>query len=59
VKSIGTVGLWTIPDAMTASESVEFAQKIENLGYNTLWIPEGFGRDRSRTRPIYLRIRNA
>lgn len=32
---IGTVGLWTILDAMTASESVEFAQKIEDLGYNT------------------------
>ena len=42
---IGTVGLWVILDAMTAPESVEFAQKIENLGYNTLWIPEGFGRE--------------
>jgi len=42
---IGTVGLWVILDAMTAPESVEFAQKIENLGYNTLWIPEGLGRE--------------
>jgi len=46
-------------DAMTAPESVEFAQKIEKLGYNTLWIPEGFGpRARSRTQPNYLPIRS-
>ena len=42
---IGTVGMWFVLDAMTAPESVEFAQKIEKLGYNTLWIPEGFGRE--------------
>src|SRR6266851_2338617 len=41
---IGTVGMWFVLDAMTAPESIEFAQKIEKLGYNTLWIPEGFGR---------------
>src|SRR5467141_3414867 len=42
---IGTVGMWFVLDAMTAPESVEFAQKMEKLGYNTLWIPEGFGRE--------------
>jgi alkanesulfonate monooxygenase SsuD/methylene tetrahydromethanopterin reductase-like flavin-dependent oxidoreductase (luciferase family) len=42
---IGTVGMWFVLDAMTAPESIEFAQKIEKLGYNTLWIPEGFGRE--------------
>jgi Luciferase-like monooxygenase/Patatin phospholipase len=42
---IGTVGIWFVLDAMTAPESIEFAQKIEKLGYNTLWIPEGFGRE--------------
>jgi alkanesulfonate monooxygenase SsuD/methylene tetrahydromethanopterin reductase-like flavin-dependent oxidoreductase (luciferase family) len=40
---IGTVGMWFVLDAMT--ESIEFAQKIEKLGYNTLQIPEGFGRE--------------
>jgi alkanesulfonate monooxygenase SsuD/methylene tetrahydromethanopterin reductase-like flavin-dependent oxidoreductase (luciferase family) len=37
--------MWFVLDAMTAPESIEFAQKIEKLGYNTLWIPEGFGRE--------------
>jgi hypothetical protein len=55
---IGTVGMWFVLDAMTAPESIEFAQKIEKLGYNTLWIPEGSGASRLRTQPNYLRIRS-
>src|SRR5258708_5582330 len=42
---IGTVGMWFVLDAMPAPESIEFAQKIEKLGYNTRGIPEGFGRE--------------
>ena len=42
---IGKVGLWFFLDAMTASQSAAFAQKVERLGYPTLWIPEAVGRE--------------
>jgi probable F420-dependent oxidoreductase len=42
---IGKVGLWFFFEGMTAPESAEFAQKVEKLGYQTLWIPEAVGRE--------------
>ena len=42
---LGKVGLWFFLDAMTAPQSAEFAQKVEKLGYRTLWIPEAVGRE--------------
>jgi probable F420-dependent oxidoreductase len=42
---LGKVGLWFFLDAMTAPQSAEFAQKVEKLGYQTLWIPEAVGRE--------------
>ncbi|MDB5108137.1 MAG: family F420-dependent class oxidoreductase [Candidatus Binatus sp.] len=42
---IGKVGVWFFLDAMTAPETAEFAKKVENLGYKTLWIPEAIGRE--------------
>ncbi|HUA34983.1 MAG TPA: TIGR03620 family F420-dependent LLM class oxidoreductase [Candidatus Binataceae bacterium] len=42
---IGKVGIWFFLDAMKAPESIEFAQKVEKAGYNTLWIPEAVGRE--------------
>lgn len=42
---IGRLGVWTWLDALTATEVVTFARRIESLGYSTLWCPEGFGRD--------------
>jgi probable F420-dependent oxidoreductase len=38
-------GVWHPTDAMSASESEEFAQRIDELGYSFLWIPETTGRD--------------
>jgi probable F420-dependent oxidoreductase len=42
---IGKIGIWFFLDAMTAPESLEFARKVENLGYGALWIPEAVGRE--------------
>jgi probable F420-dependent oxidoreductase len=42
---IGKVGVWFFLDAMTAAQTVEFARKVETLGYRTLWIPEAVGRE--------------
>jgi len=37
--------MWFFLDAMTAPQTAEFAQKVEKLGYQTLWIPEAVGRE--------------
>ncbi len=42
---IGKLGIWFFLDGMTGRESVEFARRVENLGYSALWIPEAVGRE--------------
>jgi probable F420-dependent oxidoreductase len=42
---IGRLGLWFFLDAMGASESADFARRVEKLGYPALWIPEAVGRE--------------
>jgi len=42
---IGRVGVWTRTDGLSSGEAVEFAQRVEALGYGALWIPDAFGRD--------------
>ena len=42
---IGRVGVWARTDGLSIGESVEFAQRVEALGYGALWIPDAFGRD--------------
>jgi probable F420-dependent oxidoreductase len=42
---IGKIGIWFFLDGMNAEESVEFARKVEKLGYGALWIPEAVGRE--------------
>jgi probable F420-dependent oxidoreductase len=42
---LGRLGVWTFLDLMSAAETVEFARRIETLGYSALWIPEAVGRD--------------
>jgi len=37
------IGIWTWWDGLNGSESAEFAQRIESLGYTTAWIPEATG----------------
>jgi probable F420-dependent oxidoreductase len=42
---IGKLGIWFFLDGMSAAQSVQFAQKVEKLGYGALWIPEAVGRE--------------
>lgn len=42
---IGQLGLWSFLDAMSASDSAAFAQRVEKRGYRALWIPEAVGRE--------------
>jgi probable F420-dependent oxidoreductase len=41
---LGKLGVWYFLDGLTATASAETAQRIERLGYGTLWIPEAVGR---------------
>jgi probable F420-dependent oxidoreductase len=45
LDSIGKLGVWTWPDGFNAREAVEFARRLEQLGYSAWWIPEAVGRD--------------
>src|SRR5262245_53431553 len=38
-------GVWYYPDELSAAQAVEFAQRVEALGYTALWLPEAGGRD--------------
>jgi probable F420-dependent oxidoreductase len=42
---LGRLGVWTFLDTTPAAASVQFARRIEALGYAALWIPEAVGRD--------------
>ena len=42
---LGKLGVWYFFDAMSSSEAATTAQKIESLGYSTLWIPETTGKN--------------
>ena len=42
---IGKYGLWFFLDTMNGAQGVQFAQKVEKLGYSALWIPEAVGRE--------------
>lgn len=42
---LSTTGLWYFTDGMAAGEAAEFAQRVESLGYSTLWLPDTVGRD--------------
>jgi len=42
---LGKIGIWAMLEAMTMSETLDFAKTIEKHGYQALWIPEGPGRD--------------
>ena len=43
--NLGRLGVWTWLDGFTAPEAAEFAQRIEELGYSALWLPEAVGRE--------------
>lgn len=42
---LGRFGVWCPTDGMPAPDAVALAQRVENLGYGVLWLPETFGRD--------------
>ncbi len=42
---LGKLGVWYFLDSMSAGDAAAAAQRIEALGYTTLWIPETAGRD--------------
>ena len=41
---LGKLGVWYFLDGLPAAAAAETAQRIENLGYSALWIPETVGR---------------
>lgn len=43
--NLGKLGVWYFTDGMTAPESAETIRRIEDLGYDALWIPETVGRN--------------
>lgn len=40
---IGRLGVWSLVNELSATESAAFARRVERWGYSTLWIPEAFG----------------
>ena len=44
-KIVGRLGVWSWVDTLTAAEAREYAKRIEELGYGSLWLPEAVGRD--------------
>ena len=42
---LGRIGAWSHLDGLSAAEAAAFAQRSEELGYGTLWVPETVGRE--------------
>ena len=40
----GKLGVWYFFDGMTSPEAAKTAQRIESLGFGTLWVPETVGK---------------
>ena len=45
MRDISTTGVWTHTETMNAADSIALAQKLESLGYSTMWLPETAGKD--------------
>jgi probable F420-dependent oxidoreductase len=45
MREITTAGVWTHTETMSGGDAVKLAQRIESLGYSTLWLPETAGKD--------------
>ena len=41
---IGKLGVWYFVDTMSSADAASLAQRVESLGYGTLWIPETVGK---------------
>src|ERR671918_2248318 len=42
---LGRLGVWGHLDSLAADEAREYARRVEELGYGTLWVPETVGRE--------------
>src|SRR5215813_780440 len=42
---LGRVGIWHFLDTAPAADAQQAARELESLGFRTLWIPEGLGRE--------------
>ena len=45
MTDVGRRGVWCATDGLSAPDTAAFVQRIEALGYSTVWLPEVFGRD--------------
>ena len=45
MRDLATLGVWTHTEGLSGTDSVALAQRIESLGYSTLWLPETMGKD--------------
>ncbi|HUR76682.1 MAG TPA: TIGR03620 family F420-dependent LLM class oxidoreductase [Acidimicrobiales bacterium] len=45
MRAITTAGVWTHTETMSGADAVALAQRIESLGYSTLWLPETAGKE--------------
>lgn len=45
MRDITTTGVWTHTETMSGADAIALAQRIESLGYSTLWLPETAGKD--------------
>src|SRR5689334_7229611 len=45
MREITSNGVWTHTEAMSGADAIVVAQRIEALGYSTLWLPETAGKD--------------
>jgi probable F420-dependent oxidoreductase len=43
--NVAKLGAWVLINEFAAPEAAGLAQRLEDLGYGHLWIPEAFGRD--------------
>lgn len=42
---LGKLGVWYFTDTQSAAQAAQTVQRIEKIGYGTLWIPETVGRN--------------
>ncbi len=42
---IGGLGVWFFTEGLPAPDAARFAERVEELGYRALWIPEAVGRE--------------
>jgi probable F420-dependent oxidoreductase len=45
MTALGRFGVWTHVDGMPAAQAAAFAKRVEDWGYEAMWLPEAVGRD--------------